>query len=53
MLAGNVLALGEELDLEAQNCLPALNLIRSPKFQIRTVLPNSCSYFCLLAIFHL
>jgi len=28
-VAGNVLALGEEADFEAQSCLPALNLIRS------------------------
>jgi hypothetical protein len=30
-LAHNVLALGEEADFEAINCLPALNLTRSTK----------------------
>jgi hypothetical protein len=45
MLAGNVLALGEEADFEAQNCLPALNLIRSTKLHLSTepaFLPNAC-----------
>jgi hypothetical protein len=44
-LATNVLALGEEADFEAQNCLPALNLIRSTKLQLSTepaFLPNAC-----------
>jgi len=35
-MAYNVLALGEEADFEAQNCLPALNLIRSTKFHLST-----------------
>jgi hypothetical protein len=35
-LAYNVLALGEEADFEAQNCLPALNLMRSTKLQLTT-----------------
>jgi len=35
-MALNVLALGEEADLEALNCLPALNLIRSTKFHLST-----------------
>jgi hypothetical protein len=30
-ITANVLALGEEADFEAQNCLPALNLIRKHK----------------------
>jgi hypothetical protein len=41
----NVLALGEEADFEAQNCLPALNLIRSTKLHLSTepaFLPNAC-----------
>jgi hypothetical protein len=40
-----VLALGEEADFEALNCLPALNLIRSTKLQLSTepaFLPNAC-----------
>src|SRR5690554_1759383 len=44
-LTANVLALGEEADFEAQNCLPALNLIRSTKLQLSTepaFLPNAC-----------
>jgi hypothetical protein len=42
----NVLALGEEADFEALNCLPALNLIRSTKLQLTTepaFLPNCCA----------
>jgi hypothetical protein len=35
-LAPNVLALGEEADFEAQNCLPALNLIRITKLHLTT-----------------
>jgi len=41
----NGLALGEEADFEAQNCLPALNLIRSTKLHLSTepaFLPNAC-----------
>jgi len=44
-LAPNGLALGEEADFEAQNCLPALNLIRSKKLHLSTqpaFLPNAC-----------
>jgi hypothetical protein len=39
------LALGEEADFEALNCLLALNLIRSTKLQLSTepaFLPNAC-----------
>src|SRR5690606_2110759 len=39
------LALGEEADFEALNCLPALNLIRSTKLHLTTepaFLPNAC-----------
>jgi hypothetical protein len=35
-IVGNVLALGEEADFEALNCLPALNLIRSTKLHLST-----------------
>jgi hypothetical protein len=45
MLAGNVLALGEEADFEALNFLSALNLIRSTKLHLSTepaFLPNAC-----------
>jgi len=45
MLAGNVLALGEEADFKILNCLPALNLIRSTKLRLSTepaFLPNAC-----------
>jgi hypothetical protein len=41
----NVWALGEEADFEAQNCLPALNLIRSTNLHLSTdpaFLPNAC-----------
>jgi hypothetical protein len=44
-MPANVLALGEEADLEALNCLPALNLIRSTKLHLSTepaFLPNAC-----------
>jgi len=44
-VAANGLALGEEADLEAQNCLPVLNLIRSTKLHKSTssaFLPNAC-----------
>jgi len=43
-LAANVLALGEEADSEALNCLPVLNLIRSTKLHSSTetaFLPNA------------
>ncbi len=43
--ANNVSALGEEAVFEAQNCLPALNLIRSTKLQLSTkpqLLQNGC-----------
>jgi hypothetical protein len=35
-LMPNGLALGEEADFEALNCLPALNLIQSTKLQLTT-----------------
>jgi hypothetical protein len=35
----NVLALGEEADFEALNCLPAMNLIRSTKLHLSTEPP--------------
>jgi len=41
----NGLALGEEADFEALNCLPALNLIRRTKLHLSTepaFLPNAC-----------
>ncbi|MDI9312905.1 MAG: hypothetical protein QM535_22030, partial [Limnohabitans sp.] len=44
-MTANVLALGEEADFEALNCLPALNLIRSTKLHLSTepaFLPNAC-----------
>jgi len=44
-ITANVLALGEEADFEALNCLPALNLIRSTKLHLTTepaFLPNAC-----------
>jgi len=44
-LAHNVLALGEEADFEALNCLPAPNLIRSTILHLSTepaFLPNAC-----------
>jgi hypothetical protein len=44
-MRANVLALGEEADLEALNCLPAMNLIRSTKLYLSTepaFLPNAC-----------
>jgi len=44
-MSHNVLALGEEADLEALNCLPALNLTRSTKLHLSTepaFLPNAC-----------
>jgi len=44
-LAGNGLALGEEADFEALNCLPPVNLIRSTKLHLSTetaFLPNAC-----------
>jgi hypothetical protein len=49
-LTANGLALGEEADFEALNCLPALNLIRSTKLQLTTepaFLPNACYALCL------
>jgi len=51
LVAPNVLALGEEADLEALNCLPAMNLIRSAKFHLSTepaFLPNACYRFGFL-----
>ena len=42
----NVLALGEEADFEALNCLPALNLIRGRNLHLSTepaFLPNACA----------
>jgi hypothetical protein len=47
----NGLALGEEADFEALNCLPALNLIRSTKLHLSTepaFLPNACYRFGVL-----
>jgi len=44
-ITGNGLALGEEADFGALNCLPALNLIRSTKLHLSTepaFLPNAC-----------
>jgi len=44
-LPHKVLALGKESDLEAQNCLPALNLIQNTKFHLSTepaFLLNAC-----------
>jgi len=44
-VAYNVLALGEEADFEALNCLPALNLMRSTTLHLSTepaFLPNAC-----------
>ena len=41
----NILALGEEADIQALNCLPAMNFIRSTKLQLSTepaFLPNAC-----------
>jgi len=41
----NGLALGEEADFEALNCLPVLNLTRSKKLHLSTepfFLPNAC-----------
>jgi len=57
-LAHNGLALGEETDFEALNCLPALNLIRRTKLNLSTepaFLPNACygSFFfrpCSLSV---
>ena len=51
-MVANVLALGEEADFEALNCLPALNLIRSTKLQLSiepAFLPNAC-YVTLILI---
>jgi hypothetical protein len=46
----DVLALGEEADFEALNCLPPLNLIRSTKLQLTTEPPISfrCCYGLVL-----
>jgi hypothetical protein len=44
-VAHNVLALGEEADFEALNCLSVLNLIRRTKLHLSTepaFLPNAC-----------
>ena len=35
-MPANVLALGEEADFKALNCLPVLNLIRNTKLHLRT-----------------
>ncbi len=46
----HVLALGEEADFEALNCLLILNLIRSAKLLLSTepaFLPNACCAFVL------
>jgi hypothetical protein len=48
-VAANVLALGEEADFVALNCLPALHLIRSTKLYLSTepaFLPNACYVLC-------
>jgi hypothetical protein len=45
IIAHNGLALGEEADFEALNCLSALNLIQSTKLHLSTepaFLPNAC-----------
>jgi hypothetical protein len=45
IIVANVLALGEEADLEARNCLLPLNLIRSTKLHLSNepaFLPNAC-----------
>jgi hypothetical protein len=50
----NVLPLGEEADFEAQNCPPALNLIRSTKLHLSTqpaFLPNACYMPLFLSFF--
>jgi hypothetical protein len=52
-IATNGLALGEEADFEAQNRLPALNLIRSTKLHLSTepaFLPNACYHQYLLVL---
>jgi len=44
-MTANGLALGEEADFEALNCLPALNFIRSTKLHLSSepaFLPNAC-----------
>jgi len=44
-MTANGLALGEEADFEAQNCVPPQNLIRSTKLYLTTepaFLPNAC-----------
>jgi len=44
-IATNVLALGEEAEIEALNCLPALDLIRSKNLHLSTepaFLPSAC-----------
>ena len=51
-ISHNGLALGEEADFEALNCLPAQNLIRSTKLHLSTepaFLPNACY---ALVLFH-
>ncbi|MFN4811869.1 MAG: hypothetical protein ACK5JQ_04705, partial [Bacteroidota bacterium] len=42
-IAGNVSGLGEGGEYEAQNCLPALHLIRSTNVQLTTEPPLSLS----------
>ena len=45
IMIANILALDEEADYEALNCLPAKNLIRSTKLHLSTepaFLPNAC-----------
>jgi hypothetical protein len=52
----NGLALGEEADFEAQNCQPALNLIRSTKLHLRTepaFLLNACYVTLILSVINL
>ena len=49
-MAGNVLALGEEADFEAENCLPPMNLIRSTKLYLTTE-PPICCRCCYLQCF--
>jgi len=41
-ITANGLRLCEEADIEAQNCLPALNLIRSSKLQLSAEPSISC-----------
>jgi len=48
--------LGEEADFDAQNCHPALNLIRSTKLHLSTkptFLPSCCQMFYFFNLFFL